>query len=277
MWINPLQLIQLSIINYQLSIDMKLLLDDKTTRGYNLNANEACIFAAILKCTRAGRGWYGNYRELAAAMPFVINRMTVSRAVQKLLNLGLIEERDNALIANEQSSMTNEQFVHEGAQFVHNDAQNVQQNAQSVLPPNNLPIIINNMNEKEKEQQRALCARDCESQTPSFNDLIEIFSEKGGKPNEGATRAAIDAWSKCSIAKRIKLIEAVKSGAHFKPRLDWLISDFPEPEPDFLSGQEQDRLREQGIPLVQVKYNGKFLICTRETMTLFNLEFVRDW
>ena len=23
---------------------MKLLLDDKTTRGYNLNANEACIF-----------------------------------------------------------------------------------------------------------------------------------------------------------------------------------------------------------------------------------------
>ena len=122
---------------------MKLLLDDKQHRGMNLNANEACIFAAILKCTRAGRGWYGNYRELAAAMPFVINRMTVSRAVQKLLNLGLIEERDNALFTNNQSQITNEQFVHEGAQFVHNDAQNVQQNAQSVLPPNNPPINNN--------------------------------------------------------------------------------------------------------------------------------------
>ena len=133
------------------------------------------------------------------------------------------------------------------------------------------------MNEKEKEQQRALCARDCENQTPDFVDLIDIFIEKGGKPNEGATKAAIDAWSKCSIAKRTKLLEAIKSGAHFKPRLDWLISDFPEPQPDFLSGQEQDRLREQGIPLVQVKYNGLYKICTRETMELFNLEFVRDW
>ena len=35
---------------------MKLLLDDKQHHGCNLNANEACIFAAILKCTRAGRG-----------------------------------------------------------------------------------------------------------------------------------------------------------------------------------------------------------------------------
>ena len=91
---------------------MKLLLDDKATRGHDLNANEACIFAAILKCTRAGRGWYGNYRELAAAMPFVINRMTVSRAVQKLLTLGLIEERDNALFTNNQSPMTNCMKVH---------------------------------------------------------------------------------------------------------------------------------------------------------------------
>ena len=249
---------------------MKLLLDDKTTRGCNLNANEACIFAAILKCTRAGRGWYGNYRELAAAMPFVMSKDTAQRAVQKLLNLGLIERREEKLFAlsqNETSLSQNETVL----------SQNETSLSQNETPPNNPPININNMNEKEKEQQRALSARDCESRTPDFVDLIEIFIEKGGKPNEGATRAAIDAWSKCSIAKRTKLLAAVKSGAHFKPRLDWLISDFPEPEPDFLSGQEQDRLREQGIPLVQVKYNGKFLICTRETKELFNLEFVRDW
>ena len=102
---------------------MKLLLDDKTTRGCNLNANEACIFAAILKCTRAGRGWYGNYRELAAAMPFVISHPTVIRAIQKLLNLGLIERREEKLFA-----------------LVQNEPSLVQ----NVLPPNNPPIIINN-------------------------------------------------------------------------------------------------------------------------------------
>ena len=128
---------------------MKLLLDDKQHRGYDLNANEACIFAAILKCTRAGRGWYGNYRELAAAMPFVMSRQTASRAVDKLLTLGLIEVRENETlwaIITEQTSV-----------------QNGRQTVQNGLPPNN-PPIINNMNAKEKEQQRALCARDCEKQ-----------------------------------------------------------------------------------------------------------------
>ena len=119
---------------------MKLLLDDKVTRGYDLNANEACIFAAILKCTRAGRGWYGNYRELAAAMPFVINRMTVTRAVQKLLTLGLIVERDDALFTNDQSPITDAQNVHDDAQNVHDDAQIVHDDAQNVLPPNNPPL-----------------------------------------------------------------------------------------------------------------------------------------
>ena len=96
---------------------MKLLLDDKATRGYNLNANEACVFAAILKCTRAGRGWYGNYRELAAAMPFVMSHETARRAVQKLLNLGLIERREEKLFAV--------------TQIVTDDAQNVTEPTQN--------------------------------------------------------------------------------------------------------------------------------------------------
>ena len=75
---------------------MRLLLDDKVS-GHNLNANEACIFAAIIKCTRTGKGWYGNYRELANAMPFVISHPTVLRAIQKLLNLGLIERREETV------------------------------------------------------------------------------------------------------------------------------------------------------------------------------------
>ena len=123
---------------------MKLLLDDKATRGYDLNANEACIFAAILKCTRAGRGWYGNYRELAAAMPFVMSYKTANRAVQKLLTLGLIVERDNALFTNNQSPITDGQIVPNNGQIVHENGQIVQKSGQNVLPPNNPPIINNN-------------------------------------------------------------------------------------------------------------------------------------
>lgn len=106
---------------------MKLLIDDKITRGHNLNANEACIFAAILKCTRAGRGWYGNYRELAAAMPFVMSHMTAHRAVEKLLNLGLLERREGKLFALYQN-------VTEPSQNVTTLEQNVTTLEQNVLP-----------------------------------------------------------------------------------------------------------------------------------------------
>ena len=249
---------------------MKLLLDDKTYSGCNLNANEACIFAAILKCTRAGRGWYGNYRELAAAMPFVINRTTVYRAIQKLLTLGLIEEREN-------KTLFAVQIAQESVQNEHESVQNAQECVQSALPPNNPPINNNNMNEEKRE---GTCTHTCDTpapETPFFLVLHSYFIKKGGTTTPLQMEAAKDAWQKCSDVKKRQLIEAVKSGAHFKPRLDWLIADFPEPEPTFLSGQEQDEYHRQGIPLVQVKYNGKFLICTRQTMELFNLEFVRNW
>ena len=251
---------------------MKLLLDDKQHHGCNLNANEACIFAAILKCTRAGRGWYGNYRELAAAMPFVINHSTVYRAIQKLLNLGLIERREEKLFALLQNETG---LLHDATELLQNETELLQ----NALPPNN-PPIINNMNEKEKEQQRALCARDCEEQQDSlfekfwkfFNPAPEFHNRRAG------TRVVFEARSE--VAQRA-IVEAAQEGAPGHPGDNpnpyFFVVDFPEPQPSFLSGLEQDRLREQGIPLVQVKYNGKFLICTRETKELFNLEFMRNW
>lgn len=252
---------------------MKLLLDDKTHRGNALNANEACILAAILKCTRAGRGWYGNYRELAAAMPFVMSHMTAHRAVEKLLNLGLVERRENKLFALYQN-------VTEPSQNVTTLEQNVTDLTQNVLPPNN-PPINNNMNENKEEQQRALGARDCDEQQSadlSFEKFWKAYNVNLAMwPNRmQATRRE---WNKRSdLAKKALIDAALKNESDYGTRNPvFFVADFPEPEPTFLSGQEQDEYHRQGIPLVQVKYNGKFLICTRETMELFNLSFVRTW
>ena len=253
---------------------MKLLLDDKATRGCNLNANEACIFAAILKCTRAGRGWYGNYRELAAAMPFVINHSTVYRAIQKLLNLGLIERREEKLFALLQNETG---LLHDATELLQNETELLQ----NALPPNN-PPINNNMNEKEKEQPRALCTHDGDEQQDClFEKFWKFFSL--AMPSEfhnrkGATKVAFEQRSE--VAQRA-IVEAAQEGAPGHPgdtaNPYFFVVDFPEPQPYFLSGVEQDNCHVACIPLVQVKYNGKFLICTRETMNKFGLEFVRDW
>ena len=253
---------------------MKILLDDKTSRGYDLNANEACIFAAILKCTRAGRGWYGNYRELAAAMPFVIDRTTVYRAIQKLLNLGLIEEREN-------KTLFAVQIAQESVQNEHESVQNAQGCVQNALPPNNPPIINNNMNEKEKEQQRALCARDCEEQhdcqflEEDFNAFWIGFDPKPEFANR--KKATWEIWKTKTPVARKKILEAVLSGSlslgegggrGFNPY--FFVQDFPEPQPVFLRGDE-------GGDIVQVRYNGTYKLCHRATMELFGLEWIRDW
>lgn len=244
---------------------MKLLIDDTTGRTHNLNANEACVYAAILKCTKAGRGWFANYRDLAAALPFVISHVSVFRAVQKLLNLGLIERRDNALFAvlqNETSLLQNETtLLHNETTLLHNETE--------TDSPYNPLINKEIMNENE----HATCAQTCDTrkpQTPTFIDLKEAYMDKGGTIPSFIEENAENRWWSGTRAKKIKLLAAVKSGAYFKDRLDWLISDFPEPTPVFLRGDE-------GGDIVQVKYNGAYKLCTRETMELFGLEWVRDW
>ena len=50
----------------------------------------------------------------------------------------------------------------------------------------------------------------------------------------------------------------------------FFVQDFPEPKPVFLRGDE-------GGDIVQVRYNGAYKLCTRATMELFGLEWVRNW
>ena len=248
---------------------MKLLLDDKTTRGYNLNANEACIYAAILKCTRSGRGWYGNYRELAAAMPFVINRTTVYRAIQKLLNLGLIEEREN-------KTLFAVQIAQESVQNEHVSVQNAQECVQSVLPPNN-PPIINNMNENQLSSH-AQDARTEEKKTEEnleFMDFWILFSAPKDMLNrENACRRLWESQTFSRAKKQAimkELNEHQMNGTFTEERNPFFyLNNHDEPQPTFLRGDESG-------DIVQVRYNGAYKLCYRATMELFGLEWVRDW
>ena len=247
---------------------MKLLLDDKQHRGYDLNANEACIFAAILKCTRAGRGWYGNYRELAAAMPFVISHMTAHRAVEKLLNLGLLERRENKLFALYQN-------VTEPSQNVTNLEQNVTDLEQIVLPPNNPPIINNNMNEKELSSP-AQDARTEEKKTENFLDFKDFWASFIVPVEyENRKNACRNLWATFSDVKKNTILCELQSlceeGRTTEQRNPYFyLNNYEEPQPVFLRGDE-------GGDIVQVKYNGTYKLCTRATMELFGLEWNRDW
>ena len=249
---------------------MKLLLDDKIIRGYNLNANEACIFAAILKCTRSGRGWYGNYRELAAAMPFVINYSTVYRAIQKLLNLGLIERREEKLFALLQNET---ELLHNATELLQNETELLQ----NALPPNNPPIINNNMNENQLSSP-AQDARTEEKKTEEnldFMDFWFLFSAPKDMLNrENACRRLWESQTFSRAKKQAimnELTEHQMNGTFTEERNPFFyLNNHDEPQPTFLRGDESG-------DIVQVRYNGAYKLCYRATMELFGLQWVRDW
>lgn len=240
-------------------------------KAYGLNANEMSVYEAIGKCSRKddARGWYADLQTLADQLPHRINRTTVSRAVEKLLTMGLIRKDGKALYTCVQNARENVQITQNAVQ----NTREVVQIAQNPAPLNNPPI--NNNNEMEKENTRTCVpAHDTANPTiPGFLDLRKEFSRAGGG---GMTThmemQANEEWNKCTPAKKIKLLEAVKAGAHFKSRLDWLIADFPEPTPTNWSGTAKggEMLADHSAAIAC--YDGKFGVYSNEDIALFNLK-----
>ena len=90
-------------------------------------------------------------------------------------------------------------------------------------------------------------------------------------PNRRA--ATFRLWQKKSAKTRQTIMEAVleANGALREKNPYFFVQDFPETTPTFMRGDEK------GYDLVQVRYNGLYKICTRETANEFQLPIVRDW
>ena len=222
---------------------MRILLDDKIGKDHALNANEACVYAAIFKCSNS-KGWYANYEVLASALPFVISAKTVSRAVKKLMNLGLVEERQSVLYART---------------ICPPDSDNLSKNQDNLSSPYN-PLYNNITDKKQADMQT------------DFEKFWNLFSPSAEYQNRrAATQMLFEARSE---AAQQAIIEAAQEGAPGHPGDQqnpyFFVQDFPEPTPVFLRGDE-------GGDIVQVRYNGAYKLCTRDTMELFGLEWVRDW
>jgi hypothetical protein len=134
------------------------------------------------------------------------------------------------------------------------------------------PLIINNDMERENN---ATCAHACDTRTPEtqmYFDIRKIFNDKHGLHKVSERLAAEKSWHDASPAKKAKLLEAVKSGKWDKPRIDWLIADFPEPTPTNLQGTELGgNMLNEGLAKIAL-YNGRYGVYSTEDIRLFNLE-----
>lgn len=102
------------------------------------------------------------------------------------------------------------------------------------------------MNEKEREQQRALCARDCEGQQDcQFEKFWKYFDPAPEFMNRRAATQMI--FESRSDAARKALVEAAQEGGGHHPGDQqnpyFYVQDFPEPQPVWKTGGEKDESR----------------------------------
>ena len=112
----------------------------------------------------------------------------------------------------------------------------------------------------------------------SFNELWSLLEV--GPEYEGLKRSCEKIWNGFS-AKRQALIyrtiaEKKSLGEYVDYNPYYALQKNANPQPKFLDGFAQDEAHEEGIPLVIVRFNRRYLCCTRETMEAHELEYFRD-
>lgn len=233
---------------------MLIVIDHRlNAKALGLNANEASVLAAITKCTQSGKGWYADLEALADALEFSVSAKTVSRAVKKLIEMGLVEKRQNVLYAqtNCPQSETN-------------------------CPSPATPIITNNNMERNENIARAKM-HDAKEPTPdSFEELLKAYTLRVGeiKLADSTRDECLRMWKseKYPEWKRKMLIARVQSGDWMKPRLDWLIGDF-DPKPYDYNHHELPK----DVALVSAKFGSSYGIFSAEEAESFGMTEVKPF
>ena len=100
----------------------------------------------------------------------------------------------------------------------------------------------------------------------NFWDSYHVNEEKF--PNRRA--ATFREWNNRSPMTRKAILEKVeKEGGPANKNPFFYVQDFPEPQPKFLRGDEDE-------DIVQVFYNGKYPLCSRQTAQNFGLTITKD-
>ena len=144
---------------------------------------------------------------------------------------------------------------------------------QIVLPPNN-PLIKN----KEMERNNIIARDTIATPNPrtlfSFEEFLSLYQKKAGSCQFAAetVRNARGLWDAMPRYKQQALTQAVSNGTWLKPRLDWTLSDFPEPQPTNWNGTDIGReMLDSGAAQIAF-FNGKAGVYSVEDILLFNMQ-----
>lgn len=214
-----------------------------------LSLAECRVYAYIYGLTHGEKkGYNGSKRHLAELLG--LNAGAVKRILDTLKEKHLIVNTEGLW----QSVATN------NTEAVATDNESVVTDNENVATNNSphTPLYIDDNKIKKASMQTIF---------DKFWNLYDVAPEFQNR--RAATQMIFEARS---IAAQQEMIAALEQNPNMKgsPNPYFFVQDFPEPKPLWLRGDE-------GGDIVQVRYNGAYKLCTRATMELFGLEFVRNW
>ena len=109
-----------------------------------------------------------------------------------------------------------------------------------------------------------------------FNNIWPVLLENGAssKKEEGTRRYWLTLSDEQQQTAFTNITTKLQQGlfVHYDP-----IQAIKENSRTYLQVQPEWLRGDEGGDIVQVRYNGAYKLCTRATMELFGLEWVRDW
>ena len=212
-----------------------------------LSLAECRVYAYIYGLTHGAKGGYdGSKRHLAELLG--LPKSTACKALDTLTERHLIVYTGSLWQSVPQVDSSSVPTVDESVPLM-------DKNVPPVDPPNN-PLYNNSNNKKQADMQT------------DFKKFFDKFSS-AYKSRYNATWFI---WDDRSEPAKQAMWDAVKDeqNGSIDKNPYFFVEDFPEPKPLWLRGDE-------GGDIVQVRYNGAYKLCSRATMELFGLEWVRDW
>ena len=213
-----------------------------------LSLAECRVYAYIYGLSHGEKkGYDGSKRHLAELLG--LNAGAVKRILDTLEEKHLIVYTDGVWRS----------VATDNTEGVATDNENVVSNNESVATDNSPynPLNNNITDKKQADMPTDLFEKFFKKFVPEFKNRFTVTWYNFDKRSPAAQQAM---WN----AVKDEPDGTVDKNPFF------FVQDFPDPHPEFLHGDEDE-------DIVQVRYNGTFKLCSRTTMELFGLEWVRDW
>ena len=255
--------------------------------GLNLSPAECRVYAYIYGLTESKhsktKGYNGSVRQLATDLG--LNAGHVSRILRKLQNDNRItltgEVWASVALNNSSVALCNE---------------SVALNNTSVAPSNesvascNSPLTTPLYKEinKEMERDNNIARNTIAAQDPKpfdlFNEFLSAYSAKRKElcgytyvPQGDYLQLARELWSNLPPVTQRLLIRDIKSGAWYKGRIDWVISDYKAPVPTNYNGSPDLNRMAENNDMVVALYDGAAGIYTRQDAEDYGMDIKRPF